>query len=69
MTIDTPEISRSIALSKGQIITEVDANASAPAFKSGARGALVVAGISVALLFIGWLAFYFLLFIPRGPIG
>jgi hypothetical protein len=32
-------------------------------------GALVVAGIAVALLFIGWMAFYFLLFLPRGPIG
>jgi hypothetical protein len=33
------------------------------------RGALVVAGIAVALLFIGWLAFYFLLFMPRGSVG
>jgi hypothetical protein len=32
-------------------------------------GALVVASIAVALLFIGWLAFYFLLFLPRGAIG
>jgi hypothetical protein len=32
-------------------------------------GALVVASIAVALLFIGWLAFYFLLFMPRGAIG
>jgi len=33
------------------------------------RGALVVAGLAVAVLFFGWLAFYFLLFLPRGPIG
>ena len=32
-------------------------------------GALVVASVAVALLFIGWMAFYFLLFMPRGPIG
>jgi hypothetical protein len=32
-------------------------------------GALVVASIAVALLFLGWLAFYFLLFIPRGSVG
>jgi len=32
-------------------------------------GALLVAAIAVALLFIGWMAFYFLLFLPRGPIG
>ena len=37
--------------------------------RHGPRGALVVAGISVALLFIGWLAFYFLLFMPRGSVG
>ena len=37
--------------------------------EAGGRGALVVAAIAVALLFIGWLAFYFLLFMPRGPIG
>jgi hypothetical protein len=33
------------------------------------RGAFLVAGISVGLLFVGWLAFYFLLFLPRGSIG
>jgi hypothetical protein len=33
------------------------------------RGALVVAGLAVAVLFLGWLAFYFLLFLPRGAIG
>jgi len=39
------------------------------ALRNGPRGALVVAGIAVGILFIGWLAFYFLLFLPRGPIG
>jgi hypothetical protein len=33
------------------------------------RGALVVAGLAVAALFLGWLALYFLLFLPRGAIG
>jgi hypothetical protein len=33
------------------------------------RGALLLAGISVGLVFAGWLLFYFLLFMPRGPIG
>jgi hypothetical protein len=41
----------------------------AEALKNGPAGALVVASIAVALLFIGWMAFYFLLFLPRGPIG
>jgi hypothetical protein len=35
----------------------------------GPRGAFVVSGIAVALLFAGWVAFYFLLFMPRGSIG
>ncbi len=32
-------------------------------------GAFVVASIAVGILLIGWLAFYFLLFVPRGPSG
>jgi hypothetical protein len=39
------------------------------ALKNGPAGALVVAAIAVGLLFAGWLAFYFLLFLPRGAIG
>ena len=41
----------------------------AEAMRNGPIGALVLAGIAAALLFVGWLAFYFLLFLPRGPIG
>jgi hypothetical protein len=41
----------------------------ARALRNGPVGAQVVAGIAVTLLFIGWMAFYFLLFLPRGPIG
>ncbi len=33
------------------------------------RGAVAVAGLAVAVLFLAWLAFYFLLFLPRGAIG
>jgi hypothetical protein len=47
----------------------IKARAAADTLKDGPRGAYFVAGISVGLLFIGWLAFYFLLFIPRGSIG
>jgi hypothetical protein len=45
------------------------AHAAARALSSGPMGAYLIAGIAVALLFIGWLAFYFLLFMPRGAIG
>jgi len=37
--------------------------------KAAPHGALIVSGIAVALLLAGWLLFYFLLFLPRGPIG
>jgi hypothetical protein len=47
----------------------IDAEAAAALLKQGPRGALAVAGFSVGLLLIGWLLFYFLLFIPRGSIG
>jgi hypothetical protein len=39
------------------------------ALKRGPIGAYVVASIAVGMLFIGWLAFYFLLFMRRGPVG
>jgi hypothetical protein len=58
----------SAASSAEQISVPIGSDA-AEALKHGPRGALFVAGISVALLFIGWLAFYFLLFMPRGSVG
>jgi hypothetical protein len=36
---------------------------------AGPRGALVLAGLAVAVLLAIWLAFYALVFLPRGPIG
>jgi asparagine N-glycosylation enzyme membrane subunit Stt3 len=41
----------------------------AQALRNGPIGAYVVSGITVGLLFIAWLAFYFFLFMPRGSIG
>jgi hypothetical protein len=58
--------------------TPADGKASAPAadiallmesLKRGPRGALTICAIAVTLLFLGWLAFYFLVYIPRGAIG
>jgi hypothetical protein len=69
MAVDTHETPRTAAASEERIIEALDAGATVPGFERGTPGALVVAGISVALLFIGWLAFYFLLFMPRGSIG
>jgi hypothetical protein len=33
------------------------------------RGAFALCGIAVALLVAGWLAIYFAVFLPRGPVS
>ena len=35
----------------------------------GPRGAVLVAGLSVAALLAIWIAFYFFIFVPRGDVG
>jgi len=47
----------------------VSAEEAARALRDGPIGAYIIASIAVGLLFLGWLAFYFLLFMPRGSIG
>jgi hypothetical protein len=59
----------SAAAAKQHVASPVDAQAAAASPRYGPRGAFVLAGISTGLLFIGWLAFYFFLFIPRGSVG
>ena len=39
-----------------------------PAIHSSAAGAVAVAGIATALVIALWLAFYFLVFVPRAPL-
>jgi hypothetical protein len=36
-----------------------------PILRSGARGAMMLAGIATAIVIGLWLAFYFLVFVPR----
>ncbi|HKE06494.1 MAG TPA: hypothetical protein VKB48_01635 [Candidatus Acidoferrum sp.] len=50
----SPSISRSAALE---------------ALKNGPRGALVIAATAVGLLLVGWLLFYFVVFLTRGAVG
>jgi hypothetical protein len=52
-----------------RVAAPVGAREAAAALRNGPIGAYIVASIAVALLFIGWLAFYFLLFMPRGAVG
>jgi hypothetical protein len=59
----------SAAGSPEHVAAPISAEAAAEALKHGPRGALVVASIAVALVLATWLAFYFLLFLPRGYIG
>jgi hypothetical protein len=59
----------SAAAAKQHVAAPVDAQTAAASLRYGPRGAFVLAGISTGLLFIGWLAFYFFLFIPRGSVG
>ena len=47
----------------------VDLSVLAEELKQGPRGALLLSAISVLALLAGWLAFYFVLFMSRGPIG
>ena len=63
------EAHHSAAHSPDHVAAPIGADEAAEALRNGPIGALVVASIAVGLLFIGWLAFYFLLFVPRGSIG
>ena len=63
---ETPD---SAAARPEHVAAPVKPEAAAEALRNGPIGALIVASIAVALLFIGWMLFYFLLFLPRGPIG
>lgn len=36
--------------------------------RAGPRGALMVAGVAVAIVFLMWFLFYFFAFLPRGVI-
>ena len=51
------------------VAAPIGSDRAAEVLKDGPIGALVIASIAVALLFLGWMAFYFLLFVTRGPIG
>jgi hypothetical protein len=67
MPNDEPQLPA--ADSADRLIAPLNVSQAAEALRNGPIGALVVASISVGLLFLGWMIFYFLLFIPRGSIG
>jgi len=51
------------------IDAEPSAAAAIEALRNGPRGALIVSAVAVGVLFLGWLLFYFLVFMPRGAVG
>jgi hypothetical protein len=57
------------AHSPDHVAAPIGPDEAAHALRNGPVGAFIVASIAVGLLFVGWLAFYFLLFLPRGAIG
>ena len=59
----------SAAVSAEHVVAPIPAEELAGILKEGPRGAFLLAGVSVSLLFVGWLFFYFVLFMPRGSIG
>ena len=50
-------------------VIEEERDIARAALSHGEPGAILIAGIAVALLFIGWLLFYFVLFMRRGYVG
>lgn len=47
----------------------ISRSAALEALQDGPRGAMVIAAATVGLLFVGWLVFYFLVFLTRGTVG
>jgi hypothetical protein len=63
------ESDRSSAGSAARVSAAIGSDAAAEVLKHGPRGALLVAGISVALLFAKLFAVYLLIFMQRSTIG
>jgi hypothetical protein len=59
----------SAADSKLEVADEVDEAALASVMRTVPLGAGVLAGAAVALLVLGYLLVYILVFLPRGPVG
>jgi len=59
----------SAADSKREVADEADDAALASVMRTVPLGAAVLAGSMVALLVVGYLLIYTLVFLPRGPVG
>ena len=63
------ETHQSAAATEEHVAAPMEAEAAAEALRQGPRGALLLSALAVGLLFLGWMLFYFLLFMGRGPVG
>ena len=52
-----------------RVAPSISRSAALEALKNGPRGALVIAATAVGLLLVGWLLFYFVVFLTRGTVG
>jgi hypothetical protein len=52
-----------------QAINDNAATDATEALRHGPRGALIIAAVAVGMLFLGWMLFYFVLFMRRGYVG
>ncbi len=66
MTIEEPH---QPAVDANATSARTSAEQAAEALRDGPIGAFIIASIGAGLLFLGWLAFYFFLFLPRGSVG
>ena len=66
---DEPSDQSSDAYRPAEIADQIDEAALAEVMRVTPLGAAVLAGTAVALLVLGYLAIYLLVFLPRGPVG
>ena len=55
------DIPKESSITRGSGVAEI--------LRRGPRGAMLIASVAVGLLFLGWLLFYFVLFMRRGYVG
>ena len=66
---DEAESYVSSALLRENVAIEGNADEIRAIAEAGARGAMAVAGLSVATIIVIWFAFFLFIYLPRGSIG
>jgi hypothetical protein len=66
---ENEQIHHSAAATQEHVAAPITGERAAEMLRDGSAGAYLISAIAVGLLFVGWTLFYFVLFLPRGPIG